>query len=158
GAASALRTTNVRTIDNAEVPSSPYSPSLPLNAAVGLALGCLAGVGLVFVTEGSPKVKQPGEAIAVDLPELGVIPSATRALSLDPADRAVPALRRKNYRIGLVGHEQGSILSESFQAALTSILFSSNLNRRSAARGGKVIVVTSIDMMEGKTTVLTNLG
>jgi receptor protein-tyrosine kinase len=54
------------------------------------------------------------------------------------------------------------LLRESFRAVLTSILFSSQPERgrlsRSGQKNSRVLVVTSCDMMEGKTTVVTNLG
>jgi receptor protein-tyrosine kinase len=54
------------------------------------------------------------------------------------------------------------LLKESFRAVLTSILFSSSAGPRlpgEAGRGpGLTLVVTSVDMEEGKTTIVTNLG
>jgi receptor protein-tyrosine kinase len=156
GAASALRATNARIIDPATPPSRPFSPNLPLNLAIGLAAGLLGGLGLVLVQERSDKVRRPGDA-TVELPELGVIPSAR-------SDRAFPVrglLRRpKPGDLALVTWKQdSSLLSESFRAARASILFSSDLNRpRSLRFRGRILVVTSNEPMEGKTTVVTNLG
>ena len=52
-------------------------------------------------------------------------------------------------------------MSDSFRGALTSILFGADGAREAGSTGslgGRVLVIASVDMMEGKTTVLTNLG
>ena len=82
GAASALRATNIQTIDQAVPPSIPYSPKMPLNLAVGSVIGMFGGIGLVLLSERSDKVKRPGEITVLDIPELGAIPSAKDAPSV----------------------------------------------------------------------------
>jgi succinoglycan biosynthesis transport protein ExoP len=161
GAASALRTTNVRVIDSASPPTIPYSPNPPLNMAIGLAFGALGGIGFVLVREGSQKVRRPGESVLLDVPELGVIPAAQGARALDFAGRRLRGSRGRIQELGLTACDQDtSVLAESFRAALTSILFGSGLHNYPGAKqpAGQVLVVTSIDVKEGKTTVLSNLG
>ena len=162
GAASALRATNIRLIDAAAVPSEPYSPKIPLNMAIGFGLGTLGGLGLVLLTDRSNTVRRPGEIRVLDIPELGVIPSAKDAHALDYRGGKLIKFRSSD-EVGLVTiNHANSILSESFRGALTSILFGSDQPRDSKTyamrSGGQTLVVTSVDMMEGKTTVLTNLG
>jgi capsular exopolysaccharide synthesis family protein len=161
GAASALRTTNVRLIDSASVPSVPYSPNSPLNMAIGFAIGVLGGIGFVLVREGSGKVRRPGESSLPDVPELGVIPSARDAWALEDPGRKLLGLKRRFAELPVVTRNRDtSLLAESFRATLTSILFGAAFNRGPGAKepGGRVLVVTSIDVLEGKTTILTNLG
>ncbi len=161
GAASALRTTNVRVIDSASVPSVPYRPNSPLNMAIGFALGTLGGIAFVLVREGSGKVRRPGESNLPDVPELGVIPSARDAWALEDPGRKLLGLKRRLGELAVVTQNRDtSLLAESFRAALTSILFGAAFNRGSGAKelGGRVLAVTSIDVLEGKTTILTNLG
>ncbi|HTD42636.1 MAG TPA: polysaccharide biosynthesis tyrosine autokinase [Bryobacteraceae bacterium] len=161
GAASALRTTNVRMIDAASVPSLPYSPNYPLNMALGFAVGSLGGIGLVLMRAGSRKVRQPGESTQLDIPELGVIPSAKDAYVLDRAGRSLIGFKGRARELGLVTSDQNhSVLAESFRATLTSVMFGAGLHRgpRLKPTEGRVLAVTSIDVMEGKTTVVTNLG
>lgn len=161
GAASALRTTNVRIIDSARAPSVPYSPNSTLNMAIGFAIGALGGIGLVLVGEGSAKVRRPGDSILLDVPELGVIPSARDARALDSAGHRLAGFRSRESELGLVTRDrETSVLAESFRAAVTSILFGAGFSRSARAKqpGGRVLLVTSIDVMEGKTTILTNLG
>lgn len=160
GAASALQATNIRLIDSAMVPSTPYSPRPALNMAIGLALGTLGGIGLVLFTEQGNKVTQPREIRVLDVPQLGVIPSAKDAHALDyRSGNLVRTVRSKG--VGLITRDHStSILSESFRGALTSILFGTDqyTNPRFQGSSARILVVTSVDMMEGKTTILTNLG
>jgi len=162
GATSSLRATNVRLIDAATVPSEPYSPKIPLNMAIGFALGTLGGLGFVLLTDRSNKVRRPGEIRVLDIPELGVIPSAKDAHALDYRGGGLVKFRSSD-EVGLVARDHtNSILSESFRGALTSILFGSDQPGEARSHGmrssGQTLVVTSVDMMEGKTTILTNLG
>jgi capsular exopolysaccharide synthesis family protein len=155
GAASSLRMTNVRVIDGATAPSAPYSPNLPLNMAIGLGIGTLGGIGLVLVGTKPGKVKQPGELMSMDLPELGVVPTAHTPRMLEIVGRSVGAPRSRQAEL------QSSLLKESFRTVLTSILFSSRLSGARARAGrsrGRTLAVTSVDMMEGKTTIVTHLG
>lgn len=153
-AASALRATNVRVIDPAIPPSNPYSPRPAINAAIGLALGLFCGIGFVFVRGESDRVKNPGESPLPEVPELGVIPAASTGWVLNGNRRLISFGKRGEP--GLVKwNEDDSMLTESFRAALTSILFGPSAKRD---EGGQVLVVTSANMMEGKTTVIANLG
>ena len=154
GAESSMRMTNVRVIDAAMPPALPYSPNLPLNLAVGLAAGTIFGVGLVFLQTGPGRVKHPGELMLMNVRELGVVPSTKctgkpKLLERDPGG------------LEIWESEQPSLLKESFRAALTSILFGARASRRGpggARLRGRVFVVASVDMAEGKTTIATNLG
>ena len=155
GAAAAMRATNIRTIDAASVPSVPYSPNFPLNMAIGFAIGTLGGAALVLLRAGSDKVQRPGESMFLEVPELGVIPSAGHVQSLDAP---LLGFGRGRTELGIVAkYRNAPLLNESFRAALTSILYGAG-SRKLKNAGGRVLVITSIEAMEGKTTVLTNLG
>ena len=151
GAESSLRVTNIRVIDAAVPPPLPYSPNLPLDLAFGLAAGALGGVALVMLGTRSGKVRRPGELTSLCVPELGAVPSASKEL----------AASRKGLiaRDALPVDTESSLLWESFRAVLISILFRADGKCRPGAEGdGRVLVVSSLDMMEGKTTIVTNLG
>ena len=92
----------------------------------------------------------------LDIPELGVIPSAKDAHALDYRGGRLIKFRSSD-EVGLVARDHtNSILSESFRGALTSILFGSDQPGDARSHGmrpsGQTLVVTSVDMMEGKTT------
>jgi succinoglycan biosynthesis transport protein ExoP len=161
GAATAFRTTNVRLIDPASVPSARYSPKPPLNMAIGFAIGGVGGIGLALLRAGSDKVKRPGELSRLEVPELGVIPSAHVARELDPPDRRRALLQGRLGEAATEGrHHDSSLWGESFRAVLTSILFSDSFRGgfRGNQESGRVLVITSLDVKEGKTTVVANLA
>jgi polysaccharide biosynthesis transport protein len=160
GAAAALRTTNVRVIDSARVPSIPYSPNPVLNMAIGLAIGTLSAIGLVLAREDFGTVRRPGESNLLDVPELGVIPSARDAQSWERVGYRSIRYPGRIQEIDLSTDRDTSVMAESFRSALTSILFGAGYSRKvqGCPASGRALVITSIDVMEGKTTVLTNLG
>jgi capsular exopolysaccharide synthesis family protein len=161
GAASSLRSTNVQVIDAATTPFVPYSPNLPLNSAIGLALGTLGGIGLVLLGGRSNRVTSPGDCVLLNIPELGVIPSASNAGFGHGQNRMLPFQRKSDPGLVTWTHD-ASPLSESFRATLNSILFGTFFSRKDTGRAdgpaGRVLTVTSFDPMAGKTTVLSNLA
>jgi capsular exopolysaccharide synthesis family protein len=137
--ASAMRASNIVVVDPAEPPSRPYRPNLLLNGAVGLLAGLLLGVALLLARDRADhSLKEPGETtLYLQVPELGVIPSRQGRSKVE-----IISLERKP-----------SLLAESFQATLASILFAGD-----HGAPPQVIVLTSPNPREGKTTALSNLG
>lgn len=162
GVASALSGTNVRVIDKAFPPPLPYSPDIPLNTAIGLALGMLGGIGMVFLRGPGNKFVRPGDAAVADLPELGVILSAKDHAALETPHRNLLALGPKNPELGLATwHQDSSLFAESFRSTLASIVLSDELSAGEAAgrfSASGVLVISSVEPTEGKSTVVANLG
>lgn len=167
GVASAMRATNIRVIDPARPPFHPHSPNLPLNVAGGLFFGVVGGSGLALFRERSSIVRRPGDAMALRFLELGVIPSAKDAHRLAHPWRPLIGAPESRSELALAtSRDRSDLFNESFRWALTSLLFSAGLEngtgrmRGVAGRpsGGKVLLVSSTEAMEGKTTVLSNLG
>ena len=89
----------------------------------------------------------------MSVPELGFVPSGIAEGEIAQCDQTAIA----------IGNEFDSfLLRESFRTVLTSILLHMRVPHSSTSRTGgyrsRVLVVTSADMMEGKSTVVTNLG
>jgi capsular exopolysaccharide synthesis family protein len=165
--AGALRASNIRVIDAAKVPQFPYKPMLWLNALLGLLGGTFFGVAYIVMTEKADRMLQDPADIALYLgvPQLGAIPpenlskhansrslyGRTRShedaaeLKLAQTLRQIPEL--------VTWQQKPSLMAESFRAALTSILFTGQNGNRP-----KLLVVTSPNPGEGKTTVVTNLA
>ena len=127
------RASNVRIVDRALVPSSPFAPSLRKHILLGLAFGAFVGVGLIFtLTHLDRSLRSPAQVQdALRLPTLAVIPG--------PSARNRYGLgrlygRRKTGQEKNVPGEPVEIapprtrIAEAYQAVRTSIL----LSRRAA--------------------------
>lgn len=165
--AGALKASNVRVVDPAKVPLHPYRPILWLNSLLGLLGGAFLGVAYIVMTEKADRMLQEPSDISfyLGLAELGAIPSLNslkdgkgkhlssgppqtengKVVTLVPPSRQIPEL--------VTSQQKFSIVAESFRAALTSILFTGQSGRRP-----RVLVVTSANPGDGKTTVVSNLA
>jgi succinoglycan biosynthesis transport protein ExoP len=169
--AGALRASNIRIIDPAKVPQSPYKPDLWLNALLGLLGGAFLGVAYIAMTEKADRMLQNPSDISfyLGVPELGVIPAERPSKpsrvnflptthshrNTNEADPNGPTLSRglpPRIELETWQAKQG-LIAESFRAALTSILFTGQNGTRP-----RVLVVTSPGVGDGKTTVVTNLA
>lgn len=161
---SAIRAGNIRVVDPATIPVLPVTPNFPLNSALGLIAGLLGSISLVTLRERADRtIQKPGEIrLWADIAELGVIPSALRfdAGKLhwpQPSltGRRVPALPAAPHAIELAtAQERSSITAEAFRSALTSLLFVAETPQVQP----KVLVFTSANAADGKTTVASNIA
>ncbi|HWB85973.1 MAG TPA: polysaccharide biosynthesis tyrosine autokinase [Bryobacteraceae bacterium] len=151
--ASAVSQPNVHLVSAAQPAPHPHKPNLPLNLAVGAFGGLVLAVGYVMLREQTNSVlRVPGEAAAcLTLPELGAIPKASHrkfpALPFGDVGLVAPPVERASLE------QSSSGVSESFRATMASILSSGHNGDHP-----RVLVVTSSRPMEGKTTVVSNLG
>jgi succinoglycan biosynthesis transport protein ExoP len=146
--ANGVRTSVARVVDPAEPPTFPSKPNIPLNTGVGLASGLLLGVVFAFFRAGSDRVlRQPGEARELfGVPELGAIPAGGH-------DRIL-AGRSSPLELGH-GKTQLPMDYEWVRAAATSIRFATDADQDNSSR---VLVLTSANPGEGKTTAIAQLG
>jgi capsular exopolysaccharide synthesis family protein len=176
--AAAMRASNVRVVDAAIPPRFPFKPRVVLNAMLGLLGGLFAGAAFIIARDRVDRtIKEAGDAnFYLNVPELGVIPNANvgsgkrsyyfrkpkagelAAVGEDAASRQLVPVEGSEAslptRIELVTFQKHmSIMADSFRTTLTSILFSSQAEQRP-----RVLVVTSANPGEGKTTVITNLA
>jgi len=172
GIAAAMRASNIRVISPAKRPVHPYRPKPVFNAEMGLLAGMFLGFVLVFVRENTDRsLRAPGDIAAyLNLPELGAIPSGpTRsmqmifrrkdwaidvALERGGAGEAPGKRRRVNgdSKTASCGNET-SPMAESFRSALASLWFAGRNEERP-----RVLVLTSPNAREGKTTLASNLS
>jgi polysaccharide biosynthesis transport protein len=154
GMAAGLRSSNIRIIDSARVPTSPASPDIPRNMAIALLIGLTGGVALAFVREALDNTIRTPEHVAqiAALPSLGIIPSSLRLAPKAGNGRANLALAAgARDGIELVSHSRPkSEMAEAYRALRTSILLSS------LGAPPKIIMVTSALPQEGKTTTSIN--
>ncbi len=155
--AAAMRANNIRVVDKADTPGSPYKPNVRQRATVGLLFGLVCGIGFAVLRERADRTLQdPGDiTYYLGLPELGVVPSGDlldggRGRKALPVHRGGPG----GHHFELISWRQNqSLLAESFRTTLTSILFWYRNGQRP-----RVLVLTSASPKEGKTTVVSNLG
>ncbi|MGA2726079.1 MAG: polysaccharide biosynthesis tyrosine autokinase [Terracidiphilus sp.] len=164
GIASALHASNVRVVDPARPPARPYKPNLLLNSMLGLFAGGFLGIVFIVLRQRSDRsIQAPGEAsLYLDVPELGVIPSANaeRSRSFAYYRQARGAETRKTEKENLKSpvelvtwQKRPSALADSFRSTLASILYAGENGNRP-----RVIALTSAGPREGKTTVASNLA
>jgi receptor protein-tyrosine kinase len=112
----------------------------------------LLGIASVmFGAQRKTVLRAPGDAAAyLELPELGAIPQANRWM---PAGFFFAGSSRNRVGIERIALEQRDGLAESFRATAASILSAGN-----NGAGPRLLVVTSSQPTEGKTTIVSNLG
>jgi polysaccharide biosynthesis transport protein len=152
GVTAGLRSSNIRVVDVARVPTSPFKPDVNRNLMMGLLAGLAAAIGLALVMERiDSTVRNLEEITAVSaLPALGTIP-----LSADGGRRRGFLLHGSNASRQLSSclvtcADPRSQAAESYRALRTSILLSSS------SAPPKVLLVTSALQEEGKTTISAN--
>jgi polysaccharide biosynthesis transport protein len=154
---SGLKSSNIRIVDPAMVPSTPSRPAKTKNITMAFLVGLIGGIGLAFLREYFENtVNTPDDVETLSrLPSLAVVPVFSEDLA-----------PRKNYRffnnnssnghdkrIELVAqHLPKSQMSESFRALRTALLLSR------PDHPPQVILVTSALPREGKTTAAANLA
>jgi capsular exopolysaccharide synthesis family protein len=157
--ASAIRTSNVRVLDAAEPPSSPFKPRVIWNVLGGVLVGSFLGMAAISLRESRDnRLRHPGDSKRfLALPELGVIPSTPRPrLAIGgPLGRIGDGNGTWNGPgVGLAAlSSEHSYFSESVRNVLASILLNEN-----GAHPPKVLVISSPSPGEGKTTVASSLG
>jgi len=134
-----VRSANVLIVENAEKPSSPVSPKTARNLFLGIILGLLGGIGMVFFAEYLDQtIKSPEDAEA----KLGV-----SVLGM------IPLLKTPEHPIEqIVQKEPISAFTENYKAIRTALLLSA------ADHPPQKLLVTSAQPEEGKTVTAVNLA
>jgi len=159
GITAGLRSSNIRIVDPALVPTAPSRPQKSRNIMLALLVGLVGGIGLAIFREYLDNtVKSPDDIEALTgLPSLAVVPSVPEMNGvqgrLSRLSGEAPAPGGTNPRVELLSYMQPkSQISEAFRALRTSLLLSQ------ADHPPQVILVTSALPREGKTTAAVNLA
>jgi capsular exopolysaccharide synthesis family protein len=127
------RGNNVRLVERAAVPQAPFSPNLRRAVMLGTIVAFLVAIGLVLGLDYlDDTIKTPEDIARLGLPFLAL----------------VPAVRSGRDRPLLSGHDD---FSEAIRSLRTSIALSTR-------QGGSIVLVTSAQPLEGKTTTACNLA
>ena len=152
-----LKSTNIRVVDPAMIPSSPSRPAKTRNIALSFLVGMVGGIGLALLREYLDNtVKTPDDIETLArLPSLAVVPAFTSDNGKVKRGRLLGRASSNGHekRIELVAqHLPKSQMSEAFRALRTALLLSQ------ADHPPQVILVTSALPREGKTTAAANLA
>ena len=157
GISAGLRSSNVRIIDPAMIPSTPARPAKARNIALAFLVGLVGGIGLALLREYLDNtVKTPDDVETLArLPSLAVVPTFGDGASSKKRAGLLTGASSNGHdkRIELVAqHLPKSQVSEAFRALRTALLLSQ------PDRPPQVILVTSALPREGKTTAAANLA
>ena len=158
GISAGLRSSNIRIVDPAMIPSTPARPSKIRNVALSFLVGLVGGIGLALMREYLDNtVKTPDDVESLSrLPSLAVVPQFADSNGAGKRKGLFQGFASSNghqRRIELVAqHLPKSQMSEAFRALRTALLLSQ------ADHPPQVILVTSALPREGKTTAAANLA
>lgn len=159
GITAGLRSSNIRVVDPALVPSTPSRPQKSKNILLALLVGLVGGIGLAIFREYLDNtVKSPTDIENLTgLPSLAVVPFLPGLNGhhgkLSRIAREATGHAGSGPRVELLAYVQPkSQISEAFRALRTSLLLSQ------AEHPPQVILVTSALPREGKTTSAVNLA
>ncbi|HEY1421896.1 MAG TPA: polysaccharide biosynthesis tyrosine autokinase [Candidatus Acidoferrum sp.] len=152
-----LKSSNIRVVDPAMVPSTPARPAKARNIALSLLVGLVGGIGLALLREYLDNtVKTPDDVENLArLPSLAVVPAFGNENGIARRSKLLGGASSNGHdkRIELVAqHLPKSQMSEAFRALRTALLLSQ------ADHPPQVILVTSALPREGKTTAAANLA
>ena len=155
--AASLRSSNIRIVDPAMIPTTPARPAKTRNVAMAFLVGLVGGIGLALMREYLDNtVKSPDDVENLSrLPSLAVVPQFGGSNGNGKRNGLLQGFSSngQDKRIELVAqHLPKSQMSEAFRALRTSILLSQ------ADHPPQVILVTSALPREGKTTAAANLA
>lgn len=156
--AAGLKSSNIRVIDPAMVPTIPSRPAKARNIALSFLVGLVGGIGLALLREYLDNtVKTPDDIETLArLPALAVVPAFFgNDGGKSKGSRLLNGASSNGHenRIELVAqHLPKSQMSEAFRALRTALLLSQ------ADHPPQVILVTSALPREGKTTAAANLA
>jgi capsular exopolysaccharide synthesis family protein len=157
GISAGLRSSNIRVVDPAMVPTYPARPAKTRNIVLSIVIGLVGGIGLALLREYMDNtVKSPDDIeTLVRLPSLAVVPAFSDSNGDRPRSKLLKGVSSNGHekRIELVAqHLPKSQMSEAFRALRTALLLSQ------ADHPPQVILVTSALPREGKTTAAANLA
>jgi len=136
-----IEVTNARILDRAKVPVSPFQPRKGFNLAIGLLVGILGGIGLIFLLENlDDTIKNTADVKShLRLPLLGAIPIYEQIDS--QGFSSLPVIDKPM-----------GVIAESFRTIRTGIQFSSE------EKPSRLLLVTSSMPGEGKTDIASQLA
>ncbi|MGB8065105.1 MAG: polysaccharide biosynthesis tyrosine autokinase [Candidatus Sulfotelmatobacter sp.] len=153
GVSAGLRSSNIRIVDIARIPTQPIYPNVHRSLVLGFLLALGLAIGLAFVLETFDNTVRSLEEVSTvsTLPALGTIPLQLVDDVLQKRMLTISGDVEPSGILSLITYERPkSEAAEAYRALRTSILLSS------FGAPPKVILVTSAMPQEGKTTISAN--
>jgi capsular exopolysaccharide synthesis family protein len=137
GVLASLQTGNAELAETARAPDDPSSPQPVRNAALGLVLGALLGIGLALLVDRlDRRLRDPKEVEdAFERPVLAGLPESSALKARDPLLRGVPEGEREAFR-----------------------MLRANLRYFNVSRDIRSVLITSSGSGDGKSTVAWGLA
>jgi capsular exopolysaccharide synthesis family protein len=135
---------NIRIVEEADVPRGPLWPQKTRNYELALLMGLGLGIGLCLLFEHLDNTfKTPDDVKQhLGLPFLGMVPDVSQRSRGTNAPRPSPLILRS----------PKSAVAEAYRVLRTNLIFST------ADRTGHVLAISSANPGEGKTTTVANLA
>lgn len=129
-------------VQTAKEPTSPSSPNVPLNLAIGLVAGVVVGVLMALLKDlMSTRIEESRDLQdIIDAPIMGRVPSDDTLKSTSPAVVSQPASR----------------IAEEYRRVRTNLSFTTPAPTGNGT--SRLIVTTSVSPSEGKTTTSVNIA
>jgi capsular exopolysaccharide synthesis family protein len=139
-----LTQSNIRIVEEADVPRAPLWPQKTRNYELALMMGLGLGIGLCLLFEHLDNTfKTPDDVKQhLGLPFLGMVPDVSQRSRGANAPRPSPLILRS----------PKSAVAEAYRVLRTNLIFST------ADRTGHVLAISSANPGEGKTTTVANLA
>jgi succinoglycan biosynthesis transport protein ExoP len=144
---------NVRFLDRALVPKSPFKPDLQQALVAALVAGLAIGIGIALLIEvADSTVKSEADLVALtDAPFLGLLPVIPVDVQAREGDRAGQMLATRERDLFILGNPRSAV-AECARFIRTNLLF------MSPDRPLRTIVVTSPSPQEGKSTTAVTIA
>jgi len=150
----------VQIMRSAVVPMFPVSPNLKQNILLGLLLGLGLGLGLAFVRESMDwQIYEPDDIQNQGYSLVGVIPKM---------DREIKKAFKGKETVEVEGHQLSTSLfpllnpwspiTENYRLVRANLQFANTNGRDNGAASRQLLMVTSPEPGDGKTTTAVNLG
>ena len=158
GILAGLSASNIRIVDRAEPSGGPISPRKNRNLFLGLMVGLMSGLGLVFFQEYmDDSIKSPRDISRyLKVPTIGILPqreTLARKESYGHYRNLAKSSAGSQEALDLVSFESpNSLMAEAYRSMRTSLLLSA------PDHPPQTVLVTSALPSEGKTVTATNLA
>jgi capsular exopolysaccharide synthesis family protein len=150
----------VQIMRSAVIPMLPVSPNLKQNILLGLLLGLGLGMGLAFVRESMNwQIYEPDDIQTQGYSLVGVIPKM---------DREIKKAFKGEETVEVEGHQLSTTLfpllnpwspiTENYRLVRANLQFANTNGQENGAASRQLLMVTSPEPGDGKTTTAVNLG